>query len=61
MQLETSQRLPRLFFTETGAAPMMADRLAVPKKFAHIRRKLAIDMPVHEQLPVRRDDGLEIT
>ena len=47
MRLDTSQRLPRLFFTEAGLAelrPMMADRrLADPKKFAHIRRELGID------------------
>jgi hypothetical protein len=47
MRLDTSQRLPRLFFTETGLAglrAMMADRrLADPKKFAHIRRELGID------------------
>jgi hypothetical protein len=45
--LDTSQRLPRLFFTETGLAAlraMMADRrLADPKKFGHIRRELGID------------------
>jgi hypothetical protein len=47
MRLDTSQRLPRLFFTETGLAglrAMIADRrLADPKKFAHIRRELGID------------------
>ena len=47
MRLDTSQRCPRLFFTETGLAglrAMMADRrLADPKKFAHIRRELGID------------------
>jgi hypothetical protein len=47
MQLDISQRLPRLFFTETGLAAlraMMADRrLADPKKFGHIRRELGID------------------
>jgi hypothetical protein len=47
MRLDTSDRLPRLFFTETGLAglrAMMADRrLADPKKFAHIRRELGID------------------
>jgi hypothetical protein len=40
-RLDTSQRLPRLFFTETGLAglrAMMADRrLADPKTFAHIQ------------------------
>ena len=47
MQLDTSQRLPRLFFTEIGLAglrAMMADRrLADPKKFAHVRQELGID------------------
>jgi hypothetical protein len=47
LHLDTSQRLPRLFFTETGLAglrAMMSDRrLADPKKFAHIRRELGID------------------
>src|SRR5271156_6409704 len=42
MQLDTSQHLPRLFFTEAGLAElrtMMADRrFADPKKFGHIRR-----------------------
>ena len=47
MRLDTSQRLPRLFFTEAGLAElraMMADgRLADPTKFAHVRRELGID------------------
>ena len=47
MRLDTSQRLPRLVFTETGLAAlrtMMSDRrLADPKKFAHIRQELGID------------------
>jgi segregation and condensation protein A len=47
MWLDTSQRLPRLFFNEAGLAElrrMMADRrLADPKKFAHIRQELGID------------------
>jgi hypothetical protein len=47
MQVDASQRLPRLFFTEIGLAglrAMMADRrLADPKKFGHIRRELGID------------------
>jgi len=47
MRLDTSQRLPRLFFTEAGLAElraMMADgRLADPKKFAHVRQELGID------------------
>ena len=44
MQLDTTQYLPRLFFTETGLAAlrtMMRDRrLADPVKFAHIRQEL---------------------
>jgi hypothetical protein len=47
MRLDTGQRLPRLFFTETGLAAlreMMTDRrLADPKKFAHVRQELGID------------------
>jgi hypothetical protein len=47
MRLDTSQRMPRLFFTEAGFAAlriMMANgRLADPKKFAHVRRELGID------------------
>ena len=43
MRLDTSDRLPRLFFTETGLVElraMMADRrLADPKRFAHVRRR----------------------
>jgi hypothetical protein len=46
MRLDTSQRLPRLFFTEAGLAElrtMMADRrFADPKKFAHVRQELGI-------------------
>jgi hypothetical protein len=42
MRLDTSQRLPRLLFTEAGLAElrtMMRDRrLADPQKFAHIRQ-----------------------
>ena len=41
MRLDTSGRLPRLFFTEAGLAElraMMTDRrFADPKKFAHVR------------------------
>ena len=53
MRLDTSERLPRLIFTETGLAAlhaMMSDRrLADPKKFAHIRQELGIDpMPETE-------------
>lgn len=47
MRLDTSQRLPRLFFTEAGLAElraMMADRRhADPNMFGHIRRELGID------------------
>jgi hypothetical protein len=47
MRLDTSHRLPRLFFTEAGLAElrrMMADRrFADPKKFGHIRQELGID------------------
>ena len=42
MQLDTSGRLPRLFFTDAGLAElrtMMTDRrFANPKKFAHVRQ-----------------------
>jgi 2-hydroxychromene-2-carboxylate isomerase len=47
VRLDTSGRLPRLFFTAVGLAAvrrMFADRrLADPQKFAHIRRELGID------------------
>jgi hypothetical protein len=47
MWLDTSQRLPRLLFTEVGLAElraMMTDRrLADPKKYAHVRQELRID------------------
>jgi chromatin segregation and condensation protein Rec8/ScpA/Scc1 (kleisin family) len=47
MRLDTSQRLPRLFFTDAGLAElrrMMADRrFADPKKFAHVRQELGLD------------------
>jgi hypothetical protein len=46
MQLDTSQRWPRLVFTETGMAAlrmmMRNARLADPVKFAHIRHELGI-------------------
>lgn len=52
MQLNTTNRAPRLFFTEAGLTAlraMMADaRLANPAKFAHIRQELGID-PSPEQ------------
>ena len=47
MHLNTSPRLPRLFFTDTGLSAlraMMANgRLADPVKFAHVRQELGID------------------
>jgi hypothetical protein len=47
MRLDTSQHLPRLFFTEAGLVElraMVADRrLADPKRFAHVRQELGID------------------
>jgi hypothetical protein len=47
MRLDTSERLPRLFFTETGLVElraMIADRsLADPKRFEHVRQELGID------------------
>jgi hypothetical protein len=46
MRLDTSERWPRLFFTEIGMAAlrtmMMDRRLADPVKFAHIRQELGI-------------------
>ncbi len=47
MRLDTSDRLPRLFFTETGMAELRAlitdRRLSDPAKFAHVRQELGID------------------
>jgi len=47
MRLDTSGRLPHLFFTEAGMAElraMMKDRrFADPVKFRHIRQELGID------------------
>ena len=47
MRLDTTNPLPRLFFTEAGLTAlraMMTDRrLADPKKFAHVRQELGID------------------
>jgi hypothetical protein len=47
VRLDTSQRFPRLLFTEAGLAElrtMMADRRAAdPKRFAHVRQELGID------------------
>jgi 2-hydroxychromene-2-carboxylate isomerase len=51
MRLDTSDRMPRLVFSEAGIAAlraMMNDRrFADPKKFAHVRQELGID-PVPE-------------
>jgi hypothetical protein len=56
MRLDTSPRLPRVFFTQTGLTAlraMMANgRLADPVKFAHVRQELGID-PV----PARDDES----
>jgi hypothetical protein len=58
MQLDTSQRWPRLSFTETGLAAlrtMMSDpRLANPVTFAHLRQELGID-----PIPPARGQGEE--
>jgi hypothetical protein len=47
MRLDTSQSIPRLFFTQTGLnelRAMMRDRrFADPIKFAHVRQELDID------------------
>ncbi len=47
MRLDSSQRMPRLFFTETGMSElrkMMSERrLADPTKFAHVRQELGLD------------------
>jgi len=47
MQLDASQRPPRLFSTEHGLSALRAmmrnRRLADPTKFAHVRRELGID------------------
>ena len=55
MRLDTEERLPRLFFTETGLArlrAMMADRrFADPEKFAHVRQELGIDPAPERNLP----------
>jgi hypothetical protein len=51
MRLDTTQRWPRLIFTETGLAALRAmmrnPRLADPVTFAHIRQELGID-PISE-------------
>ena len=47
MRLDTSTRLPHVFFTEAGLTAlrrMMADaRFANPVKFAHVRQELGLD------------------
>ncbi len=47
LRLDTTARMPRLFFTDAGITAlraMMADaRLANPAKFAHVRQELGID------------------
>ncbi len=47
MWLDTSERLPRLFFTVSGMVELRAmiidRRLADPAKFAHVRQELGID------------------
>ncbi len=47
LRLDTTGRLPRLFFTDAGLTAlrtMMADRrFADPAKFAHVRQELGID------------------
>jgi hypothetical protein len=47
LRLDTTGRMPRLFFTDAGLAAlrtMMADRrFADPAKFAHVRQELGID------------------
>ena len=55
LRLDTTARMPRLFFTEAGLVAlraMMADaRLANPGKFAHVRQELGIDPdPGHIQV-----------
>ena len=54
MRLDTSDRLPRLFFTEAGMAELRAmvidRRFADPVKFAHVRQELEID-PVPPESP----------
>ena len=47
LRVDTTARMPRLFFTEAGIVAlraMMADaRLAHPAKFAHVRQELGFD------------------
>ena len=56
LRLDTTERQPRLFFTDAGLAAlraMMADpRLANPAKFAHVRQELGFDPgPEHAAEP----------
>jgi hypothetical protein len=48
MRLDNGQRLPRLFFTEVGVAELRKmtndRRFADPKKFAHVRQELGLDV-----------------
>ncbi len=52
MRLDTTDRFPRVFFTEAGLASlraMMTDRrFADPKTFGHVRRELGIDPEIDE-------------
>jgi hypothetical protein len=61
MRLDTTQRWPRLVFTETGLAAlrtMMRDRrLADPVKFAHVRQELGIDPIPGEAAALRAIPG----
>jgi hypothetical protein len=47
MRLDTTSRLPRLFFTDAGLTSLRAmmtnGRLADPVKFAHVRQELGIE------------------
>jgi hypothetical protein len=55
MRLDTSEPLPRLFFTEAGLfelRTMIANRrFADPKRFAHVRHELGIDPVPATELP----------
>ena len=56
LRLDTTGRMPRLFFTNAGLTAlrtMMADkRFADPAKFAHVRQELGIDpTPEHAGQP----------
>ena len=55
MRLDTSQRFPRLLFTDAGLVElraMMANtRFADPIKFAHVRQELGIDPMPDVDLP----------